>query len=290
VRNVPAGIDTRLRSSDAGAFELDELPAGTYVVSVNMPCCQFLPYVDDAVVVEAGSGSETRIDLVAFNINVEGDNPATVNAELLALQDVPALPTPRTPEGRPDLSGTWLWNDDPYPEGPIPLEWVGEIVQQRVESNFIDSPPAHCLPTDPPVSGGSSFMVKFVQTPDLIVTLLEDVAGFRQFFLDGRRHPDVLNPTWMGHSIGRWEGDTLVVETVGFNDRGWTDIFPRTEMLRMEERYTRADYGHLEVTVTYDDPGVFVEAWSRHMVWSLAPDIELMEYVCENNAWQEAGR
>ena len=88
----------------------------------------------------------------------------------------------------------------------------------------------------------------------------------------------------------RWEGDTLVIDTVGFNDRGWTDIFPRTEMLHMQERYTRTDLGHLEVTVTYDGPGVFEAPWSRHMVWALATDIELMEYVCENNPWQVTGQ
>lgn len=289
-RNEAAGIDARTRSAPDGRFEFGALPPGTYVVSVNMPCCEFLPFVDDSVVVSAGNTSDTTVDLVAFNLNVEGDDPATVNAEIASRQDIPDLPVPRMPDGRPDLTGIWLFVDDPYPEDPVPLEWVGPIVQERIDSLFVAAPPAHCLPDAALTSGGSSFMIKFVQRPELIVALREDVAGFRQIFLDGRGHPDRLDPTWMGHSIGHWEGDTLVVDTIGFNDRGWTDIYPRTEMLRMQERYTRTDYGHLEVTATFDDPGVFEAPWTRRMVWNLATDIELMEYVCENNPWQDTGQ
>jgi len=291
VRSAATGVDVRTRSGEAGTFEFRDLPPGDYVVSVNMPCCQYFPFVDDTIVVTAGDVTEADIALVAFNINVEGDNPATVNAELLAGADIPDRPAPRMPDGRPDLTGFWLFNDDPYPEDPQLLDWAGPIVQQRVERLFIDTPEAHCLPTDPPVSGGASFTVKFVQRPELLVALLEDVAGFRQIYLDGREHPENLSPTWMGHSTGHWEGDTLVIETVGFNDRGWTDIYPRTEQLRLEERYTRTDYGHLEVAVTYDDPGVFAQPWSRRMTWNLAPPhVDLMEYVCENNQWQGAGQ
>ena len=93
------------------------------------------------------------------------------------------------------------------------------------------------------------------------------------------------NPSWMGHSIGRWEGDTLVVDTIGFNSRGWTGPYPRTEMMRMEERYRRPDYGHLEVRVMFEDPGVFAEPWIWNMTWDLAPQEEIFEYVCENNKW-----
>jgi len=135
------------------------------------------------------------------------------------------------------------------------------------------------------VPGGATFTARFVQRPELLVILFEDVPGFRQIYLDGREHPANPNPTWMGHSIGRWDGDTLVVDTVGYNDLGWTDIFPRTTMLRTEERYRRTSYGDLEVKITWDDPGVFEQPFSRNMVWKLAPQIDLMEYVCENNVW-----
>jgi hypothetical protein len=132
-------------------------------------------------------------------------------------------------------------------------------------------------------------MTRFVQRPDLLVILFEDVPGFRQIYLDGRSQSENPNPTWMGHSVGRWESETLVIDTVGFNDRGWTEIFPRTTMLRMEERYTRTSYGSLEVVVTYDDAGVFVEPLTRRMVWNLLPDVDVLEYVCENNQWLGTG-
>jgi hypothetical protein len=128
-------------------------------------------------------------------------------------------------------------------------------------------------------------MGKFVQTPELIVILSEGTPGFRQIFLGGRPHPDNIDPSWRGPAAGRWEGDTLVVDTVGFNDRGWTATFPRTEMFRMEERYTRVDYGRLEVRVVFEDPDVFEEPWVQNMTWVYAPDVELLEYVCENNKW-----
>jgi hypothetical protein len=289
-RNDAAGIDVRTRSAQDGRYEFGDLPSGVYVVSVNMPCCEFFPFVDDSVLVNAGSESIAKVELVAFNLDVEGDNPATVNAELASRQDIPDLPVPRMPDGRPDLTGVWLFVDDPYPEDPIALEWVEPVVQERIENLFISAPPALCLPDAALISGGSAFIVKFVQRPELLVALREDVAGFRQIFLDGRAHPERLDPSWMGHSIGYWEGDTLVVDTIGFNDRGWTDIYPRTESLHMQERYTRIDYGRLEVVATFDDPGVFQAPWTRRMVWNLATDIELMEYVCENNQWQDAGQ
>ncbi len=289
-RNEATGTDARTRSSETGTFELDDLPAGTYLLSVAMPCCEFLPYVNDAVTVAAGRVSEFDIELQTFNINVVGDDPATVNADLLSRQEVPDLPAPRMPDGTPVLSGVWLPVADPYPEDPKPLEWAAELMQQRLENLVVDLPQAHCLPGSPPVFAGASFTTKFVQTPDLLVILFEDLPGFRQVFLDDRGHPENPDPTWMGHSIGRWEGDTLVVDTVGFNDRGWTRFFPRTEAMRLVERYRRIDYGHLEVIVTYDDPGVFMEPWTQRMVWDLAPDLEIMEYVCENNKWMDAGR
>jgi len=128
-------------------------------------------------------------------------------------------------------------------------------------------------------------MGKFVQTPHLLVILFEDVPGYRQVFLDGRDHPADAAPTWMGHSIGRWESDTLVIDTVGFNAHGWNGMFPRTEMMRMEERYTRSAYGYMDVKLTITDPGVFTKPLVRQMRFDLAPQEELIEFVCENNKW-----
>jgi hypothetical protein len=130
---------------------------------------------------------------------------------------------------------------------------------------------------------------KIVQTPGLIVMMYEgSPPGLRQIFLDGRKHPAVgtFDPSWMGHSIGRWEGLTLVVDTVGFNDRGWVDYrsTPQTEQLHVIERYTRPDLGHLDLEITVEDPGAYTRPWKilRRMV--LAPQgEEIQEYVCEGN-------
>src|SRR5437867_10727350 len=132
---------------------------------------------------------------------------------------------------------------------------------------------------------------KIVQTPSLIVELFEFVGGFRQIFLDGRKHPADPDPTWLGHSIGRWEGDTLVIDTIGVNDRSWLPAFlPHTEMLHMIERYRRPDLAHLNIDVAIEDPGTFTKPWQLHMVWTLAPREEIEEAVCENNKYIENTR
>jgi len=286
IRNEAMAVDARTRSSAAGRFEFPDLPGGTYVVSVQMPCCDFIPYKSEDVVVTAGVEGEFDIHLVLGELSIEGDDPATVNQEILSRQNIPDLPAPRTVGGRPDLSGVWLIRVfDPYPQAPKALPWAQATADERIANSLIDHPHTRCLPGGPPVGGAAAFIAKIVQTPDVVVLLMEDYPGFRQMFLDGREHPDVPNPSWMGHSIGRWENDTLVVDTVGFNDRGWIGAYPRTEQLRMEERYRRLDYGHLEVQVTFEDPGVLEEPWVRVLTWDLAPQEELIEYVCENNKW-----
>src|SRR5262249_38984425 len=107
----------------------------------------------------------------------------------------------------------------------------------------------------------------------------------RQIYLDGRGHPKDFNPSWMGHSIGHWEGDTLAIDTVGFNDLAWAaGSFPQTEKLHVTERFRRLDLGHLEVEMTYDDPGAFKQPVTRRVVDTLAPkDVDVLEYVCNEN-------
>lgn len=289
-RNDATGTDARTRSSESGQFEIENLPAGDYRVTVHMPCCEFIVPFDGVVTVVNERPTEFEIHMPPSNISVEGDDGSKFRDELLGSQVIPESPVPRTSEGRSDLSGVWLRDTDPFPEDARLLEWVGPVVEERIGNMLVDIPSAHCLPGSPPVGSGASFTTKFVQTEDLLIILIEDAPGYRQVFLDGRPLPDNPNPAWMGHSVGHWEGDTLVIETTGFNDRGWTEIFPRTTMLRMEERIRRSDYGHLELEITYDDPGVFAEPLIRRETWDLVPQLEVMEYVCENNQWMDAGR
>jgi hypothetical protein len=117
-----------------------------------------------------------------------------------------------------------------------------------------------------------------------MVILHEYDTIFRQIFTDGRALPEDPNPTWMGYSVGRWEGDTLVVTTAGYNDRTTIDLagHPHTEALRMTERYHRRDAGHLDVQITFDDPKAYTKAWTLPMEFALVPDGDLIEYICEN--------
>ena len=284
--NAEMGIDVRTRSSLDGQYELESLPTGTYTISAAMPCCSFLPHTEDNV--EIGTGESVRLDVqLEESLNVLADDPALGNALLRARQELTNAGVPRDADGRPDLSGVWFHTTDPLQEPPRALPWAEQLAQERIANVFRDHPHTECLPGELYAPGAVSFMLKLVQTPDLLVILFEDVPGFRQVFLDGRDHPTNPNPTWMGHSVGHWDGDTLVVETVGFNDRGWNwDGYPRTEQMRLEERFTRSAYGRIDVQVMIDDPGVFEEPWVRGMRLDLAPQEELFEYVCENNKWR----
>jgi hypothetical protein len=182
----------------------------------------------------------------------------------------------------------WLLRDDPYPESP---ELLAEMNARRIElaKDPRNAPHTRCLPGPPPIPGASSpFIGKIVQTPSLMVVLFEDYPGFRQIFIDGRKHPDPWNPSWMGHSVGRWEKDTLVVDTVGFNDMSLLGgigggPYPHTEALHMTERYRRVNYGTMELKVTFEDPQAFTAPYHENLTLLLAPQEELLEYVCENN-------
>jgi len=284
IRHTETGAVLRTASEANGRYQFADVPAGTYLLTVAMPCCGFDPYRRE-ISVRAGEKTTLDISLVE-NVGGKtiGDDPGR-NADLLRDRArVPNLPVPRTADGKPDLSGVWLVYYDLYPEQPAALPWAETLAKQRIASNRYDAPHTRCLPQGFPVGGASSpWLTKFIQVPGLLVMLFEDAPGFRQVFMDGRSHPPDVNPSWYGHSVGRWEGDTLVVDTVGFNDRSWLGVYPHTEQLRATERYRRPEYGRLEIQVAYEDPGTFTRPWTQNLVWFLAPQEELIEYVCENN-------
>ena len=200
-------------------------------------------------------------------------------------------PAPRTPDGRPDLSGIWRGAGPLYrfniaqdlkPEDIQP--WAEALFLQRVRDARKDSPLARCLPVSVPFHNFFN-LTRIVQTPALIVILHESPnSPHRTVFTDGRELPKDPNPTWLGYSVGRWEGDTLVVTSAGFNDRGWLDSggHPQTESLRVTERLRRRDFGHMEFDITIDDPKVFTRPFTVKTERVLAPDTELLEDVCEN--------
>jgi hypothetical protein len=203
-----------------------------------------------------------------------------------------AAPAPRTAEGNPDLSGLWNRISPKYrvnitadlkPEEVQP--WAKALVQQRTEDLGRNSMNAQCLPSGPGYStdadSTSGGMMKIIQTPANIVILNPDLT-YRQIFMDGRALETSPNPSWMGYSVGRWDGDTLVVESFGFNDRTWLDTsgHPHTEALRMTERYRRRNFGNLDLEVTLQDPAVYARPWTVAVRAELAADTELIEYVC----------
>ena len=203
-------------------------------------------------------------------------------------------PTPRTGDGHPDLTGLWDMISDTAVGNvavrnvgdlkPADIQsWAQALVQQRAENFGKDNPHYRCLPEGPGYSTGGG-MKRFLQTPVMIVILNEDLT-YREIFMDGRALETDPNPSWMGYSVGRWDGDTLVVESSGFNDRTWLlGGYPHTEALRMTERYRRTDLGHLEITVTFQDAGAYSKAWTVPLRAQLAADTELLEAVCNEYA------
>ncbi len=201
---------------------------------------------------------------------------------------------PRTPDGKPDLSGLWstpidtavgnvaVRNVGDLKPGNI-QPWAQALLQQRAENFGKGNPRYRCLPEGPGYStkGG---MKRFLQTPAMIVILNEDLT-YRQIFMDGRALETDPNPSWMGYSVGHWDEDTLVVDSVGFNDRTWLhDGYPHTEKLRMTERYRRTDFGHLEIAVTFQDPEAYSKAWTVPVHAQFAADTEILEDVCNDSA------
>ena len=200
-------------------------------------------------------------------------------------------PAPRTADGKPDLTGIWggagpLYRfniaQDLKPEDIQP--WAEALFLQRVRDSRKDSPLARCLPVSVPFHNFFN-LTRIVQTPALIVMLYESPnSPHRTIFTDGRQLPKDLNPTWLGYSVGHWEQDTLVVNSAGFNDRGWLDVggHPQTETLRITERFRRRDFGHLDLEMTFDDSKTFAKPFTLRMEKALAADTELLEDVCEN--------
>lgn len=279
VKNSATGEQSNTVTSSTGAYSVTQLRAGTYELTIPRIGFTFDPYHQKNIAVAAGQTLRLDIRLpFGGNLGTPGDDDSTI---VRSRSKTLSGPTPRTADGKPDLSGVWNGSNDPDPEEPEALPWAEAISKERIANHFKDNPSVFCLP-DPVVLTGP-FFFKFVQTPGLLVAMVENPPYVSQIFLDGRRHPKDFNPSWMGHSTGKWEGDTLVVDTVGFNDQSWIDSYPHTEMMRVVTRYQRPDLGHLEVDIMIDDPGAFTKPWKIRNTWDLAPAEEIGEYICNEN-------
>jgi len=220
-------------------------------------------------------------------------------------------PAPRTPDGKPDLSGLWQGQNalpgrggapaaapDAPPlagfrdvgqniKGGLPLTPLGqEILKKRVADNSKDNPEAWCLPMGIVQFHTQGAPRKFVQTPKLLVILYEASSGIRQIFLDGRKAPTGdPQPWYYGYSSGRWEGDTLVVETTHMREDGWLDIIgsPLTEAATLTERIRRTSYGQMTIDVTVNDPKAYTKPWTVRVNQRIMPEQEIIEFICEEN-------
>jgi hypothetical protein len=225
----------------------------------------------------------------------------------------PSAPAPRTPDGKPDFSGIWLTASPNCPQGgdpsvltcgselPMSREgvnmgvnlpgglpyqpWLAKLVKERTATDAKDDPHVRCLPDTFLRAYGLPHLLKFVQTPGLLIMLNEMNAGYRQVFLDGRPLPEDPVPSWQGYSSAIWSGDTLVIDSNGFRDDLWIDWNGSvlTEAARVRERIRRPDYGRLEVEVTVDDPKAYTKPWTVTLRQRLAVDTELVDEICLEN-------
>jgi hypothetical protein len=199
-------------------------------------------------------------------------------------------PAPRTADGKPDLSGLWRGAAGGYltdiasdlKPGEV-LPWAAELYKKREAEFSKDFPGYRCMPF--PGFFYSYGLFKIMQTPGLTAILAEASSTYRQIFTDGRSFPEDMYPTWMGYSVGHWDGDTFVVESAGFNDQTWLDLngHPHSEALRVTERFFRRDFGHMQHEVTLDDPKVFTKPVTISLNTELVPDTEMLEAVCNEN-------
>ena len=224
-------------------------------------------------------------------------------------------PAPRTPDGHPDFTGVWervgpgginvdpaklqspdggppaatFWNIGAGFKQGLPFRPLAALLrQERIANNQKNNPDAHCLPMGLMQLHLHPQPRKMVQTPNLIVIMYEGNSGLRQIFLDGRPLPELnddLQPWWYGYSVGHWEGDTLVVETIGFRDDVWLDVqgSPLTHLGKMTERFRRPDFGTLQIDVTIEDPAAYTKPFTVRVNQRIMLDSELIEFICQEN-------
>jgi hypothetical protein len=210
-------------------------------------------------------------------------------------------PVPHRADGKPDLSGIWLgdqWKPagrrrslprgSARPAPPEMLPWAQKVFAERQANHLKDDPESRCMPQGVPKANTLPYPFEILNVPGKTVILYEMYSLRREVFTDGRELPkEFISPAWMGYSVGKWEGDDFVVETAGINDKVWNiDLagHPHSDALHVFERFHRVDFGHMDVTVTIDDPKTYVKPWTFPVMrYTLLPDTDLLEFVCEKN-------
>ena len=280
-KNAATGTVYKASSDKSGAYTVANLPAGKYDVSVAMPGLKGVSR-KDVIIADAKTVSvDLRLEETS-QLSTLGEDTLAIAADTKK-HAPPSGPTPHTVDGKPDLSGIWWSPRTVDPGKPEFLPKADLVAKQRADNNRKDSPQARCLPS-PVLRVGPVY--ETIQSPTYLVIISDDDSpGFHQIYLDGRAHPKDPMPAWYGHNVGRWDGDTLVVDRIGFNDRSWLDqdAHPHSDQLHVVERYRRPDLGHLETEITVDDPGVLAKPFTMKRVSDLAPTEEIFEFICPEN-------
>jgi len=280
-KREPSGLTITGHGAAGGTYTID-VPPGTYELSVSAPGMK--SFRRGGLVVSAGQTLRLDVRLEeTVSLRTLGEDPTAIAATYFNRPDPPKGKTPRLTNGKPDLTGVWLGG--PTDLGGIDFQpWAAALLKERIDNNFKDWPPSFCQPAAavPFFTGG---FFKLVHHPSTLVFIVENATAFTQMLLDGRPHPLGVGPYWLGHQVGRWDGDALVIDAIGFRDRGWLGFSgqPHSDKLHVTERLRRPDLGHLEIEITLDDPGAFQKKWTGTLNATLSPDIELQEFVCSEN-------
>ena len=197
-----------------------------------------------------------------------------------------------------DLSGVWMQRDlgDSFTTSAPPMQpWAIERAAENVKGGSAGDPEEKCFPPGIPRIYLHRYPIEIIQSATRTLFYYEYDHFVRQVWTDGRSHPpaDELDPSWMGHSIGRWEADAFVIDTVGFNDRTWLDNagHPHSEALHLTERMRRVDGDALQIDLTFEDPKAYTQPWTGQKIFRLRPGWEISEHVCADNfLWKEPGK
>ena len=203
-------------------------------------------------------------------------------------------PAPRRADGKPDLTGIWVADPPRVRDATVDLKpgevtmtpWAQKIFDERKTGDLsANDPDANCLPQGVPKINSTPVPFKIFHEPNAVVILYEAFGQFRQLFTDGRPLPKDANPQWFGYSVAKWDGDTLLVESSGFNGKAWLDQLghPSTEALHVIERFHRRDFGHMDITSTIEDTGAYTKPWTFNQPVTLLVDTDLLEDVCNEN-------
>ncbi len=279
--NIDTGMEYSGTTNLDGEYEVTGLPAGTYNLSYLFRTAMYLPYTEEGLVI--GNVANLVHDLNiewSINLGTIGDDPGMLAADMIRDSEILTGPPPRLANGNVDFSGMWVVNqrtDIPRVDPPY-QPWAAEM-DREYRALGINNAGAYCLPQSA-VLTTMGYPWQIVQKENIMIQIMEFVTpGWRQIFMDGREMPELWNPSWQGHSRGHWEGDTLVVETSGFNE--YTPGFGiHSDQMIVTERYTRPEMNRLLVEITVEDPEALTAPYTNLREFGLVTGQEILEFIC----------